>query len=85
MKKERAKIQAFCGERFKESYDLGEIIYSYDKEYDIDETEWYINNKYHLYYCPFCGAFIKGCGYGDYDKAYPPAKGVRKFKQRAER
>jgi hypothetical protein len=75
---------ALCCERFKESYERGEISYSYENSSDIDETEWYIDEFYHLYYCPFCGAFIKGHGSGNYDDKYPPAEGARIFKRRTD-
>jgi hypothetical protein len=82
MAKKKLKVRTFCCERFKECYERGEISYSYESPRDIDETEWYINEFYHLYYCPFCGAFIKGYGFGNYEETHPPAKGVRIFKQR---
>jgi hypothetical protein len=55
----------------------GEISYSYENSSDIDEF-------YHLYYCPFCGAFIKGHGSGNYDEKYPPAEGTRILKRKTE-
>jgi hypothetical protein len=82
MTKKKLKTKTFCCERFKESYERGEVSYSYEQKPDIDETEWHIAGFYHLYFCPFCGAFIKGHGFGDYDKKYPPTKGVRTFKQK---
>ena len=84
MAKKDLKIKVFCCERFKESYELGEISYSYENHSEIDETEWYINGFYHLYYCPFCGAFIKGYGYGNYDGEYPPVENVKILKQRTD-
>lgn len=84
MKKKKLNVQTFCCERFSESYERGEISYAYEKNLDIDETEWFIDEFYHLYYCPFCGAFIKGHGFGNYEEKYPPATGVRVFKQRKE-
>lgn len=71
----------YC-ERFAESYERGEIFYSYENSLEDDETEWYIDEFYHLYYCPFCGAFIKGHGFGNYDDKYPPAEGARIFRRR---
>jgi len=35
-----------------------------------DETEWAAVGFYQLYYCPFCGKYIKGRGWGDYDKKH---------------
>jgi hypothetical protein len=76
------KPDKFCCERFQECYERGEISYSYEAESEIDETEWFIDQFHHLYYGPFCGAFIKGYGFGVYDDKYPPAMGARTFKQR---
>ncbi|MDH3455038.1 MAG: hypothetical protein OEL80_07795 [Desulfuromonadales bacterium] len=55
----------FCCERFEEAVEEHEIYHSPDN----DETEWYIDMLWHLYYCPFCGTFIKGKGWGEYHKA----------------
>ena len=82
--KKRLKGDLLCCEQFRQSYELGEITYAYEDGNDIDETEWFINEFYHIYYCPFCGAYIKGYGYGNYEKTHPPAKGIRRFKQRKE-
>ncbi|MFC1646025.1 hypothetical protein ACFL2Y_02470 [Candidatus Omnitrophota bacterium] len=53
----------YCCQRFAEYVKEKEIIYSTN-----DETEWFVPNFGHLYFCPFCGAFIKGKGWGNYDK-----------------
>lgn len=58
----------YCCERFEESAKDNEIQHCGID----DETEWAIPGFYHLYYCPFCGAFIKGIGWGKYDEKYPP-------------
>jgi hypothetical protein len=50
----------YCCERFRESVEEQEIVHA-DND---DETEWFIPELWHLYYCPFCGAFIKGRGWG---------------------
>jgi hypothetical protein len=84
MPRKKLKVQALCCERFRESYEQGEISYAYESTHDIDETEWYVNGFHHLYFCPFCGAFIKGHGYGSYERTYPPAEGVKIFRQRKE-
>lgn len=34
---------------------------------EIDETEWFIKECMHIYFCPFCGSNIKGSGFGSYD------------------
>ncbi len=62
----------YCCERFKESVEEDKIIVSATDH--PDETEWYIPEGGHIYYCPFCGAFIKGEGFGNYDEKYPPKK-----------
>ena len=56
-----------CG-RFKEAAKHEEICFSYSDTNKIDETAWYIDKLWHIYYCPFCGKFIKGEGFGDFDK-----------------
>jgi hypothetical protein len=56
------KQNEHCCERFGEAVKAKEIIHS-DQN---DETEWFINNLWHIYYCPFCGAFVKGKGWGQY-------------------
>ena len=76
------KVSTFCCERFGEFYDSGKIHYAYERHSNIDETEWIIDGFAHLYFCPFCGAFIKGHGFGNYDKKYPPSKETRVFRQR---
>ncbi len=68
----------YCCERFKISVEEDEIIVRAD---DLpDETEWYIVEGMHIYYCPFCGAFIKGDGFGNYDETHPPANDTRIIK-----
>lgn len=62
----------YCCERFQENVEEYKVIQKAD---DMpDETEWFMNEGGHIYYCPFCGAFIKGEGFGDYDKKYPPVR-----------
>jgi hypothetical protein len=78
----KKKIKKVCCERFNEWYQSGEICYAYEGNQAIDETEWYIDGIGHLYYCPFCGAFIKGYGFGNYDEKYSPNKKTRVFKQK---
>jgi len=53
-----------CCERFAQCVAEHSIIYCGVE----DETEWAVPTFYHLYYCPFCGAFIKGRGWGEEDK-----------------
>ena len=71
----------FCCERFEDSYKEGGIRYAYENSPEIDETDWYIGDLAHLYYCPFCGAFIKGKGFGNYEEKYPPNKEARIIEQ----
>jgi len=75
------KVSTFCCERFGEFYDSGEIHYAYERHSNIDETEWIIDGFAHLYYCLFCGAFIKGHGFGIYDEKYPPSNEIQVFRQ----
>lgn len=51
----------YCCESFEESVIEGKIM----KSENMDETEWYFPEWLHIYYCPFCGANIKGEGYGE--------------------
>ena len=52
----------YCCKRFEEGVKEGKIVHSLG----LDETEWFIPEWLHIYYCPFCGKFIKGKGFGDY-------------------
>ena len=62
----------YCCERFKLSVVEDKVI---KQSTDLpDETEWHISRGGHIYYCPFCGAFIKGQGFGKYDEKYPPTR-----------
>jgi hypothetical protein len=60
------KPEKICCERFKEFYETGDIVFAYAKTQEIDETQWLVNGLAHLYYCPFCGEYIKGRGFGVY-------------------
>ena len=53
----------YCCIRFEDSVTEGIIC----KSEDYDETEWYFPKGSHLYFCPFCGANIKGNGFGEFD------------------
>jgi hypothetical protein len=59
----------FCCERFQENVEEYKVIENSADE--LDETEWYLVGGGHIYYCPFCGTFIKGKGFGQYDQKYP--------------
>ncbi|MDD2467250.1 MAG: hypothetical protein PHI97_24955 [Desulfobulbus sp.] len=65
MAKPKSKTrEEVCCDRFFEAYVSNEISYAYEKHANIDETQWYISGLWHLYYCPFCGTWIKGRGFG---------------------
>jgi hypothetical protein len=55
----------FCCDRFSMSVKEKAFFRSED---DNDETEWFIAEWLHIYYCPFCGAFVKGKGWGEFHK-----------------
>ena len=55
---------SYCCDRFKTAVEEAHIM----KADSYDETEWYLPESYHLYFCPFCGAHIKGKGFGKYDE-----------------
>ena len=55
-----------CCERFIDSYQKKEIVFAYADTQEIDETQWFVDGFTHLYYCPFCGEYIKGRGFGNY-------------------
>lgn len=61
-----AKPEKICCERFQDFYETGEIVFAYADTQEIDETQWFIDGLAHLYYCPFCGEYIKGRGFGVY-------------------
>lgn len=55
----------FCCERLKDIYeevDPKHKIIVFTKKFD--ETQWYIRGLAHLYFCPFCGSYIAGNGFG---------------------
>lgn len=60
----------YCCWRFAESVKEGEFIYAYQHGKEIDETQWFIAGIGHLYYCPYCGSYIKGRGFGIVPKPY---------------
>ncbi len=65
----RKHTKKYCCERFTECVEEGSIFHCGED----DETEWAVKDFYHLYYCPFCGNFIKGQGWGEYDTQELPA------------
>ncbi len=55
----------FCCETLKEMYEVFDPkhkILVFTREFD--ETQWYIRGLAHLYFCPFCGSYIAGTGFG---------------------
>ncbi len=49
-----------CCYRFKMSVKDGILRHAQN----YDETEWIISDGDHIYYCPYCGSYIKGEGFG---------------------
>ena len=69
--------QKYCCERFEECVKKKEIIYAYHPSLastELNETAWIAHKLWNIYYCPFCGEFIKGKGWGTYDKKHPPKR-----------
>ncbi len=59
----------FCCDRFKESVEEDK----FKRAEDFDETEWYMREWLHIYFCPFCGASVKGRGFrGDSTRQQSP-------------
>jgi len=48
----------YCCERFRETVDEGLFL----KAEVQSETEWYMAEGPHMYYCPFCGTDIRKNG-----------------------
>ena len=59
------KRNKYCCSRFKDSVEEGKIVHSGENDNMMDETEWFMPGWLHIYYCPFCGSYIKGQGYGE--------------------
>jgi len=55
-----SKKTKYCCVRFKDSVEEEKFLHS--EEYD--ETEWYMPEWLHIYYCPFCGTYVGGKGFG---------------------
>jgi hypothetical protein len=60
----------YCCDRFRDFAKEDEIIYAYKYSRAIDETAWIVDGHFHIYYCPFCGTYIKGRGFGVTPKPY---------------
>lgn len=65
------QIPEICCDRFIAAIDEKEIKFAYADTLDVDETGWYIEGMWHIYYCPFCGKNIKGGGFGSFDRKRP--------------
>jgi hypothetical protein len=57
-----------CCSRFAEAVRCREIQYAYENSSEIDETSWFIAEKWHIYFCPFCGKCVRGFGFGSFHK-----------------
>lgn len=53
----------YCCERFEETVKEKRFVKASMK----DETDWYMPEWLHIYFCPFCGKNVKGKGYGSFD------------------
>jgi hypothetical protein len=56
-------MSRYCCDRFKDSVKENYFL----KANKNDETEWFLKEWLHIYYCPYCGAHVKGSGFGNYD------------------
>lgn len=71
--KESVKEGKFVSINDKKNLTRNTIIWHFDQkcvgkmfanDKNIDETEWFMPEWHHIYYCPFCGTCIKGHGFG---------------------
>lgn len=62
MMKKRKRGGPYCCSRFEESVKEGKLVRSASR----DETEWFMPEWLHVYFCPFCGTLGKGTGFGTY-------------------
>ncbi|MBI4833841.1 MAG: hypothetical protein HY811_03330 [Planctomycetes bacterium] len=69
----KTKKGKYCCGRFKDAVKEEEFISAYRYGKGIEETSWVIPGFYHLYFCPFCGTYIKGRGYGVPPEPYKKA------------
>ena len=61
---QNGKLPKVCCSRFQHAIDEKEIKYSYINTISVDETAWYVEGMWHIYFCPFCGSNIQGGGFG---------------------
>ena len=69
--KTNAQGSNHCCTRFSEAVAAEEIMHSADN----DETEWFIDGLWHIYFCPFCGTDVRGSGWGEYGIEMSRGKG----------
>jgi hypothetical protein len=72
-------VPTYCCFRFRESVRVDKTII---KATGLDETEWYLPEGGHIYFCPFCGHRVKGKGFGTYAQAALTVEQVKKMKRR---
>jgi hypothetical protein len=72
------RAKTYCCFRFRESVKVDKTIM---KATGYDETEWYIPQGSHIYFCPFCGRKIKGRGFGTYAQAALTVEQMKKLKR----
>ena len=53
----------YCCDRFSDSVKEGK----FKRALQDDETEWFMPEWLHIYFCPFCGSSVKGNGWGNFD------------------
>lgn len=66
--RKRERRGGYCCPRFEESVRERKFLHTAMR----DETEWFMPEWLHIYFCPFCGRLIKGRGFGTYDKDNKP-------------
>ena len=62
---QNGKLPKICCTRFQQAIDDNEIKYSYRDTSSIDETAWYIEGMWHIYFCPFYRLNIQGGRFGN--------------------
>ena len=48
--------------------DLTSVAVGIMRAVGVDETRWFMRGWLHISYCPFCGTFVMGEGFGTYHK-----------------
>ena len=67
--RQKEQMPDICCDRFMSAIKEREIKFSYSNNSDVDETAWYVEGMWHIYYCPFCGKNVKGGGFGSFDRS----------------